>query len=69
MGVGESWAGPAECWGEDADVPACGNGWPDGDAVVGDFGAPPKADMNERTMQGISGEEERETAPMIDHTS
>lgn len=45
VGVEESWVCPAE---EDAGVPA------EGDAVVEDFGAPPKADMKERTMQGVS---------------
>ena len=54
-GAGESLAGPAECWGDDEVYVSCRDGSFDiGEANVGDFGAP-KADMKDRTMQGIRG--------------
>lgn len=48
VGVGDSWLGSPECGGTARGVPA------EGDAVVEFLGAPPKADMKERTMQGVS---------------
>ena len=48
VGVGGSWVCSAECSGGATGVPAVG------DAVVEDLGAPPNADMKERTMQGVN---------------
>lgn len=48
VGVGDSWVCSAECGGGVTGVPT------EGDAVVEDLGAPPKADMKERTMQGVN---------------
>lgn len=48
VGVGDPWVCSADCGGEATGVPA------EGDAVVEDLGAPPNADMKERTMQGVN---------------
>ena len=45
---GDSWICSVECGREATGVPA------EGDAGVEDLGAPPKADMKERTMQGVN---------------
>lgn len=54
-GVGESRAEPSSCFGEDEEATSFDCGWLGGDEVaVGDFGGPPKADINDKTMQGVS---------------
>lgn len=54
-GVGESWTGPARCFGGDEEGASCNGGWLGGDEfAAGDFGGPPNADINDNTMQGVS---------------
>ena len=55
LGVGDSRAGPSKCWGADEEWMSCcvGGGFEGDEAEVGDRGAP-NADINDKTMQGIS---------------